>query len=213
MLIVFKYLLTDLPFIDFSFVTMKKNTKKERFFTESLKLIHEKGFKATTMRDIASKLNFEVANVYNYIDSKNALLETFLFGMQDEFHDSLDEILDSSYDPKEKMRLVVSSYIKITSKRPYEQALLVNEWRNLKAPKLQEFIQRRKEYENKIKIIFQEGVDNNQFENIDVEIATATILAALRWLYKKYIDSTIKINSLEIEKQLTRLIFNGISSN
>lgn len=190
---------------------MKSSTKKERFFEESLKLIHEKGFKATTMRDIASKLNFEVANVYNYIDSKNALLETYLFGMQDEFHHSLDDILGSSYDAKEKMRLVISSYIQITARRPYEQALLVNEWRNLKALKLEVFIARRQEYENKIKIIFQEGVDKGQFENIDVEIATATILAALRWLYKKYIDSTKKINSHEIEKQLTQLIFNGIS--
>lgn len=192
---------------------MKKSSKKERFFAESLKLIHEKGFKATTMRDIANKLNFEVANVYNYIDSKNELLETYLFGMQDEFHHSLDDILDSSYSPKEKMRLVISSYVQITSKRPYEQALLVNEWRNLKAPKLQEFIRRRKEYEDKIKIIFQEGVENGQFENMNIEIATATILAALRWLYKKYIDTTLKVNPIEIEKQLTHFIFNGISSN
>lgn len=192
---------------------MEKRTKKERFFAESLKLIHEKGFKATTMRDIASTLNFEVANVYNYIDSKNALLETYLFDMQDEFHQSLDTIIDSSYNPKEKMGLVISSYIQITSKHPYEQALLVNEWRNLKTPKLEEFIERRMNYENKIKIIFQEGIDTGQFEPMNVEIATATILAALRWLYRKYIDQTSKINSLEIEKQLTHLIFNGISSN
>ena len=185
--------------------------KQKKFFNEALKLIHKKGFKATTMRDIAKAMNFEVANVYNYIDSKNELLETYLFGMQDEFHYSLDEILGSSYDPKEKMRLVISSYIQITSKRPYEQALLVNEWRNLKAPRLQDFIERRIDYENKIKGIFRAGVKSGQFENMDIEIATATILAALRWLYKKYIDETLKINPLEIEKQLTHLIFNGIS--
>ncbi len=42
---------------------MKKLTKKELFFEKTLKLISEKGFKATTMRDIAHELNFEVANV------------------------------------------------------------------------------------------------------------------------------------------------------
>lgn len=192
---------------------MKTTTKREIFFAESLKLIHEKGFKATTMRDIASRLNFEVANVYNYIGSKNELLETYLFRIQNEFHNALGDILDSSYSPKEKMRLVISSYIQITSRRPYEQALLVNEWRNLKEPKLQEFIDRRMDYENKIKIIFQEGVEKGQFEHIDVEITTATILASLRWLYIKYIDSTSKINSLEIEKQLTHFVFNGILPN
>ena len=53
---------------------MKKSKKRERFLQAVLQLIHEKGFKATTMRDIAEKLNFDVANIYNYIDSKQSLL-------------------------------------------------------------------------------------------------------------------------------------------
>ncbi len=190
---------------------MIKSVKRERFFTESLKLIHERGFKATTMRSIADRLNFEAANVYNYINSKNELLETYLFDIQNEFLYALDNILDSSYTPKEKLRLVISSYIQITSKRPYEQALLVNEWRNLKEPRLQEFIDRRKEYENKIKLIFQEGIAQGQFKDIDGEIATEILLAALRWLYKKYIGATVKINPLEIERQLIHFVFDGVS--
>ena len=136
-------------FVSIAVAPMKKSTKKERFLEVVLKLIHKKGFKATTMRDIAQELNFEVANVYNYIDSKQSLLEEYLFDIQDEFHNAIDPILDSTYNPDEKLRLVVSSYIRITTKRPYEQALLVNEWRNLKEPRLQEFVTRRKEYECK----------------------------------------------------------------
>lgn len=192
---------------------MKKITKKERFLEESLKLIHEKGFKATTIRDIAQKLNFEVANVYNYIDSKQSLLEAYLFDIQDEFHSSMELILDSTYSPKEKLRLVISSYIQITSKRPYVQALLVNEWRNLKEPRLQEFIDRRRDYEHKLKTILQAGVKEGQFRVTDLEITAQTILATLRWLYKKYVDTELKINPIEIEKQLADFIFNGISKN
>ena len=55
------------------------NPKRQRFLDEALKLIHEKGFKGMTMRNIAEKLNCDVANVYNYIENKQALLEERLF--------------------------------------------------------------------------------------------------------------------------------------
>lgn len=190
---------------------MKQSTKKERFFEETLKLIHTKGFKATTMRDIAQKLNFEVANVYNYIDSKQALLELYLFDISKEFHTAIDLILDSTYAPDEKLRLVISSYIQITANRPYEQALLINEWRNLKEPKLQEFVDSRKDYENKLKTVILAGVEQGQFRAMNLELATQTIMATMRWLYTSYIDSEIEINTVEIEKQLTDFVFVGVS--
>lgn len=192
---------------------MKQSTKKERFLAVVLKLIHNKGFKATTIRDIAQELNFEVANVYNYIDSKQSLLEEYLFDIQDEFHSAIDPILDSSHTAVEKLRLVVSSYIRITAKRPYEQALLVNEWRNLKEPRLQEFVARRRGYENKVRGIIAEGVERDQFKVLDIEMTTQTILATLRWLHTRYLNTESIINPIETEKQLLDFIFNGISKN
>tara|TARA_R110002051_G_scaffold88673_1_gene156187 strand:- start:6691 stop:7269 length:579 start_codon:yes stop_codon:yes gene_type:complete len=190
---------------------MKKKTKKERFLEVALQLIHEKGFKATTLRDIAQALHFEVANVYNYIDSKQSLLEIYLFNIQDEFHASIDSVIASSYSPKEKLRLVISSYIQITANRPLVQALIANEWRNLKEPKLQEFINRRNDYENKLKSILIEGLRENEFREIDVDVTTHIILSSLRWLYVKYIKPQTKINTIEIEKQMTDFILNAIT--
>lgn len=192
---------------------MKKSAKKERFLDVVLKLIHKKGFKATTMRDIAQELNFEVANVYNYIDSKQSLLEEYLFDIQNEFHNAIDPILDSSHAPDEKFRLVISSYVRITTKRPYEQALLVNEWRNLKEPRLQEFVERRKSYENKLQDIIEEGVKQGQFKTQDIEMTTQTILASLRWLHNKCLDTESTSNPIEMEKQLLDFILDGISTS
>lgn len=194
-------------------IQMKRSTKKERFLAVVLKLIHQKGFKATTMRNIAQELNFEVANVYNYIDSKQSLLEEYLFNIQDEFHNAIDPIIDSSHTETEKLSLVISSYIRITTKRPYEQALLVNEWRNLKEPKLQEFVQRRKAYEHKLQGIITAGVEQGQFRLLDVEIATQTILASLRWLHMRYLNTDAMPNPVEIDKQLTDFILLAVKKS
>ncbi|MEN8788268.1 MAG: hypothetical protein ABF295_02040 [Flavobacteriaceae bacterium] len=47
---------------------------------------------------------------------------------------------------------------------------------------------------------------------MDVEIATQTILATLRWLYTRYIDTETTINHVKIEKQLTDFVFGGIAN-
>lgn len=192
---------------------MKIQTKKEIFLATTLELFHEKGFKATTMRDIAGKLNFEVANVYNYIDSKQSLLESFLDDISDEFHASIDNILQSSHSPAEKLRRMISENIQLTANKPFEVALLMNDWRHLNGQKFDDFIKRRTDYENKVSLIIKDGIKQNQFRDMDIEIATFSVLASLRWLYSKYIDRKTKLNPEQIEKQISDFIFAGIGKN
>ncbi|RKR14922.1 TetR family transcriptional regulator [Maribacter vaceletii] len=189
---------------------MGKITKRERFLETSLKLINEKGFKATTMRDIAQKLNCEVANIYNYVDSKQSLLETYLFGISNEFHAAIDTIIESKVTSEEKLRLIIRTHIDLMVKKPYELALLVNEWRNLKEPKLGSFLAERVVYENKVKVVIQEGVEEGVFKNLDLEIVTYTFLSTLRWLHDKYTDHNLDINPDKIEKQISEFVFSGI---
>ncbi len=191
-------------------IAMKKKTKKEIFFEESLKLIHKKGFKGTTLRDIAQKLNFEVANVYNYIDSKDSLLDTYISDITKEFHDGIDNVVNSSYSPEVKLRLVVSKHVQLAVNRPYELALLENDWRHLKEPALSKFIEERTAYMNKLVHIIKDGVEIGQFRAIDIEIIAFTILSSIRWLYRKIVDDESKINPVELEKEVVDFIFMGI---
>jgi AcrR family transcriptional regulator len=151
---------------------MTNNTKRDGFFNRTLVLIHEKGFIATTMRYIAQNLQFEVVNVYNYIASKQSFLEESLFGIQQEFLLTMDTIECSEYDTGKKLELIIGSYIQISAEIPYGQALLVNEWPNLKTPKLEEFVKRRRDYERQLETIIQQGIEMEQLRDMDSELAT-----------------------------------------
>lgn len=189
---------------------MQISTKKEEFLQESLKLIHEKGFKATTMRDIANRMGFDVSNSYNYINSKQEILENFLFRTSNEFHYSMDNIMASNYPIDEKLKQVISAHIKIASQKPFEIALMVNEWRNLKEPKYSEYINLRTSYEQKFENLLKAGIDNKIFKDMDLEIATAVILSSIRWFYDKYTDGKNDLNPIELERQIIGFVFNGV---
>lgn len=190
---------------------MKKITsRKKKFLEESLKLIHEKGFKATSMRDIAEHMNFEVANIYNYIDSKQALLETFLFDISDQFHNGIKVIIDSDQSPEEKITAFIQLQIQLTSTRPYEVALLVNEWRNLKEPKLSAFIKERHLYESYVSKILKEGMDSGAFRKMDLDVAVHLVLSSVRWLYSWYTSHAKAVNPKELENQIATFLWNGL---
>jgi len=184
--------------------------RKKQFLDESLKMIHEKGYKATTMRDLAERMGFEVSNIYNFIESKEALLESCLFQISEDFHSGIDHILESSYSPTEKLKALVSLNIRLTSTKPYQVGLLVNEWRNLKEPKLTKFVNRRNVYEEKVRLIIREGIVSGDFRPFDMDIITHAVLSSVRWIYYWYTDHSVEVNPVELEKQLTEFVFRGV---
>ena len=187
------------------------NTRREKFFQEALKLIYEKGFKATTMRNIAERMDFEVANIYNYIDSKQQLLEVFLDEIAEEFHENIDDIQASSYSPAEKIKAIIALRVSLPFNKPYQVSLLLNEWRNLDEPKRSKFLARKDEYEEKLKLIVEEGMAKGEFRQMDPDVATHTILSAVRWLYTWYTNpDNKKINPIEMQKQITDFVFQGM---
>ena len=189
-----------------------QSSKKDKFYEVSLKLIHEKGFRGTTMRDIAEKMNFEVANIYNYIDSKQSLLENILFSLESEIIEHMENIVASSYSPKEKLKALIAFHVQLPSKKPLEVSLLYNEWRNLSPPKKVEFLQSKKKYERQVKELLKDCIDKGEFRSMDVYIATHTILSSMRWIYDVFAIKGADINPVELEKQVLDLIFKGIEN-
>lgn len=191
---------------------MKNAEKQNKFYQVALKLIHEQGFKATTMRDISKAMNFEVANVYNYTKSKLALLEHLLFDISDDFNDGLKLILNANVDTIEKIRRVISLYCKILSAKPYQVGLLVAEWRNLKDHKLKKFLDDKKWHEDQIIKLIKQGIDEGVINECDPYITTKSMLSSFNWLYLELAERKDQIKLAVIEQQITALLLSGLKA-
>ena len=59
--------------------TLSKGSKtKEKILKHALKLFSSKGFKATTVRDIAGSIGIKQSALYNHFKNKDAILETLI---------------------------------------------------------------------------------------------------------------------------------------
>lgn len=79
---------------------MKKSTQtKERILEKTMEIVAEKGYSATSTKEIAEKAGVSEATVFKYYGSKDELLKTIVLRTIDKFYDySLKEAIPDTFE-------------------------------------------------------------------------------------------------------------------
>src|SRR5690242_528132 len=85
----------------------KAGETKARILEGALKLFREKGFDATTMRDIAQAAGMSLGSTYYHFDSKEALVMAFYQESQDTLQDRIPEAVARHKDLASRVRTVI----------------------------------------------------------------------------------------------------------
>lgn len=184
-------------------------SRKQQILNTASRLFREKGYSATTMRDIASVMHIEAASLYHHIRSKEELLETICFEMAEKFITALKEVNDIYFDAEQRMRMAITFHVQIMAGNIDQSAVFLNEWRSLVPEKLEEFKKLRNQYESEFRIIVSDGKKEDIFDDVDEKLAALTILSAVNWIYQWYNPSG-KMSPGEIADQIANLLLSGI---
>lgn len=186
-------------------------TTREKLRHTALTLIRKKGFKATTMRDIAGELGCDVANLYNYIQSKQELLEFFVSEISDELETGMNRIFGSKLSAKEKVKAIICMHIDIMDENPYQAAVMFDEWRNLSDDTRKELGELRKTYEDKLMQIIAAGIQDGAFHEMDLQIAAKTLLSSFRWMYSWFGDHKSKVDKGKLQEEVCAILLRGLT--
>jgi AcrR family transcriptional regulator len=185
-------------------------SRKEQVIRKAAELFREKGYAASSMRDLAQKLGIEAASLYSHIKSKEEILQNLCFDMAAEFRKSLDDVEKLNVSSGEKLKRGIIGHIHVMAKDLTASAVFMNEHRHLSQPWLRQFLLLRINYINRFKEIIEEGVRNGEFKSsIDRKLSVMTLFSSLNWMPMWY-DPSSAINSTELGEQLADMLVNGL---
>ena len=188
-------------------------SRKEQVIRSAAALFKEKGYAASSMRDLAQKLGIEAASLYSHIKSKEEILQTLCFDMAAEFRASLEQVERQKVSAKEKLTLGIIGHVHVMAKDLTASAVFMNEHRHLSQPYLRDFLLLRINYINRFKSIIEEGVESGEFKkNIDTKLAVMTLFSSLNWMPLWY-SPTSSIEPKELGQQLANMLVNGLKQN
>ncbi len=189
----------------------KKDTRAEIFRAAAI-LFHQRGFNATSMRQLADQVGIEASSLYNHIQSKSELLNELCSEIAGLFLDSVNRIRESDSSVRQKLNDIVDLHIQLAKTRPEAMTAFNREWLSLEEKALRRFKRQRRVYSAMIEQILEEGQRSNEVRSMDTYIMMNTLLSGLNWLFfvKR---SYLKANERTLAKDLKDLIGSAILTN
>jgi AcrR family transcriptional regulator len=187
----------------------KNSTKKEVIIEKASKLFREKGFGASSMRDLAEHVGVEAASLYNHIQSKSEILQAICFKVANEFISHLEAVETSPAPNLNKMETIIRFHIRMMLDQ-YEYVYISDhEWRHLPEPYLSNFLNQRRSYRKRLSDIIERGVMKHEIKNIEPYTAVLTILSAISGI-ESWQRSRKNTSAEVLEENMVRYLIEGL---
>jgi AcrR family transcriptional regulator len=148
----------------------------------AVRIFSERGYNATTMRDIAKEVGILPGSLYAHIESKEALLVEIVLSGTKSFQSIQKMIASSKASATDVMRAAIKEHIHIVAENPERCLIVFHQWRYLNASNRKLAVSMRRKYAQSFRSIIQKGIASGEFSpELDQRIAVFAILGALNW--------------------------------
>src|SRR5690349_3816755 len=102
-------------------------TRRDELLEIAAKLFAERGFRNTTVRDIADAAGILSGSLYHHFDSKESMVDEILQTFQQELFAAYDEILKSKEPARDRIAAAVRLSFEALDQHHHEVAIFQNE--------------------------------------------------------------------------------------
>jgi AcrR family transcriptional regulator len=185
-----------------------EKSKKAQIYAAAARLFRDKGYQATSMRDLAKEVGLRASSLYNHFPSKSDVLREICLDNAQRFLMGMQEVEAMPGSATEKLTQLIRLHIHLALTDVTSVTAFNDEWRYLEEPHLSEFLQFRRDYESRFQAIIQSGIDTGEFKMLHPLILSYTLFSAVRWLYDWYKPGK-KISAEHLEQEILQLLLEG----
>jgi TetR/AcrR family transcriptional regulator, cholesterol catabolism regulator len=159
------------------------SARREELTRQAARLFAERGFHGTSMGDLADALGVQKGSLYSLTGSKQELLYQTMRDGADAFYAALDAIPEDA-SAVERIRHALRGHLRVVAEQLDVATVFTREWRYLDGAYRDEILAERRRYEERWRMLFQDGVEAGDLRtDVDVAAAALLVLSAANWAY------------------------------
>ncbi|WP_370938673.1 TetR/AcrR family transcriptional regulator [Amycolatopsis sp. cg13] len=172
----------------------------------------ERGYHATTTRDIAGAAGMSPAALYVHFPSKAALLFAISRNGHEQTLALVEDVIGRVTGPVERMRLLVEDFVAWHARRHTVARVVQYELNALPEKEYQVVAQLRRKIEQRVREVIADGVESGAFTVGDVGIAARAVLSLGVDVARWYSERT-RQTPTELGKEYGELVLRMLGAN
>ena len=159
-------------------------SRREQILDSASRLFSERGYHATSMRDLASELGMQGGSLYAHISGKEELLVEIVNRASRQFDAALFTLRDVPLPPEDKLREAMRRHIQVVADNMDSATVFFHEWKHLSPAAYARVTSWRDSIDAFYRELITEGVHAGAFRpDLDPKSAAYLVLSAVNWAY------------------------------
>ena len=184
--------------------------RRDQIQAAAEQLFREKGYLATSMRDLADEMNMKGGgSLYAHIKGKEELLWEIALEAVRTFFAALEPVLAQDVPPAEKLRAAIIAHVLVITSHLGATAVYFDEWRHLSDARRAEFQEHRDRYEGLFQQLIHGGVASGVLQVRDERLATMFVLGSLNDIRRWYKPEG-RLSAQRLAESMADLALNGL---
>lgn len=174
------------------------------------RLFRDKGYLATSMRDIADEMNMKGGgSLYAHIKGKEDLLWSIANEATDAFFAALEAACATQGEPHAQLRAAIIAHLLVITEHLSAAAVYFDEWRHLTEPRRSQFMARRNAYERQFQALLEACIKAGDCRAADARLATLHLLSAMNAIRHWYKPNG-RLSAQQVAESLAEMLLRGL---
>jgi AcrR family transcriptional regulator len=186
-------------------------SKEQEIITVAARLFKEKGYRATTLEDIAAAVGMLKGSLYYYIRSKEELLYLVVRDPIRQAYKALEEIVTSDAPVKVKIAQAIGNHMTVFHQHYPHIAVYLHDYHHLMQQLEKNTIETPRHYQQLWATLLEQGVATGEVRSdLDIKVTGYAILGMCNWIYRWY-NPQGTLSAEEIAGIFTTLVLEGLT--
>jgi TetR/AcrR family transcriptional regulator, cholesterol catabolism regulator len=140
-------------------------------------MFFERGYEATTMRELAAAIKIKTASLYYFFPNKEEILFELIESVVRQLNVGAKHLIAREQTPEHRLSGIVVNHVVLHAMRPKESTLGDTELRSLTRQHLRTNVRHRDEYERLVIGVLEDGAAEDRFSLINTKLTAYSVIA------------------------------------